>query len=65
MERGVKQGCPFGHYLYLFVANVWSVMFVDLTYQVHGLTLPNGYILQDLFFVDDIAFFLKTIKENL
>jgi len=40
-------------------------MFVDLTYQVHGLTLPNGYILQDLFFVDDIAFFLKTLKENL
>jgi hypothetical protein len=49
MERGVKQGYPLVHYLYLLVANVQSVMFVDLTYLVHGLTLPNGYILQDLF----------------
>lgn len=50
MERGVKQGYPLVHYLYLLVANVQSVMFVDLTYPIHGLTLPNGYILQDLFF---------------
>jgi hypothetical protein len=57
MERGVKQGCPLAHYLYLLVANVQSVMFVDLTYLVHGLILPNGYILWGLFFVDDIAFF--------
>jgi hypothetical protein len=48
--KGVKQGCPLAHCLYLLVANVWSVMFVDLTYPIHGLTLPNGYILQDLFF---------------
>ncbi len=50
MERGVKQGYPLAPYLYLLVANVRSVMFMDLTYLVHGLTLPNGYILQDFFF---------------
>ncbi len=57
MERGLKQGCPLAHYLYILLANVWSVMFVDLTYLVHGLILPNGYILQNLFFNNDVAFF--------
>ncbi len=56
MERVIGQGYPLAPYLYLLVANVLNAMLINPIHQVEGLTLCDGSILRDLFFVDDTTF---------
>jgi hypothetical protein len=65
MERVIGQGCPLAPYLYLLVANVLNAMLINPIHQVEGLTLHDGSILRDLFFVDDTTLFLNGSRKNL
>ena len=64
-SRGLRQGDPISHYLFLFCANILSIaLFKDENKKkIKGITVgKNGIPFTHLLFVDDSFFFFKIDK---